>query len=100
MPCETQSRLEPKRAYKAQQKQAPSASAIGSSWGLLFQVHGQKGGQSEAELSGNESARHEDFQSSHRSGTMCHYRSVLVSIQAFNTSALPFTLPIRTHSGI
>src|SRR5262244_2598984 len=28
--------------------------------------------------------RHEDFQSSCRSGTMCAYRSLLVSIQAFN----------------
>jgi hypothetical protein len=27
--------------------------------------------------------RHEDFQSSRRSGTMCHHRSLLVSIQAF-----------------
>ena len=34
--------------------------------------------------------RHEDFQSSYRSGTMCHHRSLLVSIQAFNAGALTF----------
>src|SRR5262249_58094140 len=28
--------------------------------------------------------RHEDFQSSYRTETMCTYRSLLVSIQAFN----------------
>src|SRR5215467_9561695 len=28
--------------------------------------------------------RHEDFQFSCRSGTMCHHRSLLVSIQVFN----------------
>jgi hypothetical protein len=42
--------------------------------------------------------RHEDFQSSCRSGTMCHYRSLLVSIQAFNGGALTSILPIPAHS--
>jgi hypothetical protein len=28
--------------------------------------------------------RHEDFQSCYRSETMCHYRSLCVSVQAFN----------------
>jgi hypothetical protein len=41
--------------------------------------------------------RHEDFQSSYRSGTMCHYRSLLVSIQAFNRGLSRSILPIRTH---
>jgi hypothetical protein len=44
--------------------------------------------------------RHEDFQSSCRSGTMCHYRSLLVSIQAFNGGLSRSILPIRTHSSI
>ena len=44
--------------------------------------------------------RHEDFQSSCRTETMCHYRSLFVSIQAFNAGALTFILPIRTHSSI
>jgi hypothetical protein len=44
--------------------------------------------------------RHEDFQSSCRSGTMCHYRSLLVSIQAFNAGLNRSILPIRTHSAI
>jgi hypothetical protein len=44
--------------------------------------------------------RHEDFQSSSRSGTMCHHRSLLVSIQAFNGGLSRSILPIRTHSGI
>ena len=33
--------------------------------------------------------RHEDFQSSYRSETMCHHRSLLVSIQAFNGGLEP-----------
>ena len=50
------------------------------------------------------SCRHEDFQSSYRTGTMCHYRSLLVSIQGFNGGLSPVLvgvasiLPIRTHS--
>jgi len=44
--------------------------------------------------------RHEDFQSSYRSGTMCHHRSLLVSIQEFNGGVSPSILPIRTHSNI
>src|SRR5207342_1041608 len=40
-----------------------------------------------------------DFQSSCRSGTMCHYRPLLVSIQAFNGGLSRSILPIRTHSG-
>jgi hypothetical protein len=44
--------------------------------------------------------RHEDFQSSYRTETMCHHRSLFVSIQAFNAAPLTFILPIRTHSGI
>ena len=44
--------------------------------------------------------RHEDFQSSYRSETMCHHRSLLVSIQAFNGGVSPSILPIRTHSNI
>ena len=32
---------------------------------------------------------HEDFQSSYRSGTMCHHRSLLVSIQTFNGRSWP-----------
>jgi hypothetical protein len=44
--------------------------------------------------------RHEDFQSSCRSGTMCHHRSLLVSIQALNAGLSRSILPIRTHSGI
>jgi hypothetical protein len=43
--------------------------------------------------------RHEDFQSSCRE-TICHHRSLLVSIQAFNGSLSQSILPIRTHSGI
>ena len=34
-------------------------------------------------------ARHEDFQPSCRTETMCHYRSLLVSIQAFNGGLEP-----------
>ena len=41
--------------------------------------------------------RHEDFQFSCRSGTMCHYRSLLVSIQQFNAGALSLILPIPTY---
>ena len=44
--------------------------------------------------------RHEDFQSSYRTGTMCHYRSLLVSIQAFNGALKRSILPIRTHRDI
>src|SRR4029453_18733564 len=44
--------------------------------------------------------RHEDFQSCCRSGTMCHHRSLLVSIQAFNGGFRSPILPIRTHSVI
>jgi len=44
-------------------------------------------------------SRHEDFQSSCRSETICHYRSLLVSIQAFNGRLSRSMLPIRTHSG-
>jgi hypothetical protein len=44
--------------------------------------------------------RHEDFQSSCRSEIMCHHRSLLVSIQAFNGGVSPSILPIRTHSDI
>jgi hypothetical protein len=44
--------------------------------------------------------RHEDFQSSYRTETMCHYRSLLVSIQVFNGASSRSILPIRTHSGI
>src|SRR5262245_39135731 len=38
------------------------------------------------------------FQSSCRSGTICHYRSLLVSIQAFNGATLSLHFPIPTHS--
>ena len=48
----------------------------------------------------NRMTRAEDFQSSCRTETMCHHRSLLVSIQAFNAGALTFILPIRTHRGI
>jgi hypothetical protein len=41
--------------------------------------------------------RHEDFQSSYRRGTMCHHRSLLASIQAFNAGLNRSILPIRTH---
>src|SRR5262249_19584814 len=44
--------------------------------------------------------RYEDFQSSCRSGTMCHHRSLLVSIQVFNRGLSRSILPIRTHSDI
>src|SRR5215510_7445133 len=44
--------------------------------------------------------RHEDFQSSYRSETMCTYRSLLVSIQAFNRGLSRSILPIPTHSVI
>ena len=44
--------------------------------------------------------RHEDFQSSCRTETMCTYRSLLVSIQAFNGGLSRSILPIRTHSDI
>src|SRR6266446_7784395 len=46
------------------------------------------------------SGRQEDFQSSCRTGTMCHHRSLLVSIQAFNGGLSRSILPIRTHSVI
>jgi hypothetical protein len=49
---------------------------------------------------GQEQNRHEDFQSSNRSGTMCYDRSLLVSIQAFDGGLSRLILPIRTHSGI
>ena len=49
---------------------------------------------------GRINCRHEDFQSSYRTETMCTYRSLYVSIQAFNGGALTFILPIRTHSSI
>jgi hypothetical protein len=42
--------------------------------------------------------RHEDFQSSYRTGTMCYHRSLLVSIPAFNGAALSLHFPIPTHS--
>ena len=42
-------------------------------------------------------SRNEDFQSSCRSGTMCHHRSLLVSIQAFNGGLSRSILPIRTN---
>jgi hypothetical protein len=48
----------------------------------------------------DERGRYEDFQSSCRSGTMCPYRSLLVSIQAFNGGFRSLILPIRTHSVI
>ena len=48
----------------------------------------------------SELTRHEDSQSSCRSGTMGHYRSLLVSIQAFNGGLSRSILPIRTHSVI
>ena len=35
-----------------------------------------------------------------RSGTMCHYRSLLVSIQAFDAGFSRSILPIRAHSVI
>jgi hypothetical protein len=44
--------------------------------------------------------RHEDFQSSCLSGTKCDYRSLVASIQAFNSGALSLILPIRTHRDI
>src|SRR5215831_3975842 len=44
--------------------------------------------------------RYEDFQSSCRTETMCTYRSLLVSIQAFDGALSPSILPIRTHSDI
>jgi hypothetical protein len=44
--------------------------------------------------------RHEDFQSSYRTETICHYRSLLVSIQAFNGGLSRSILPIRTHRDI
>src|SRR5215813_3061923 len=44
--------------------------------------------------------RHEDFQSSVRTETMGHYRSLLVSIQAFDAGFRSLILPIRTHSGL
>jgi len=43
--------------------------------------------------------RHEDFQSSDRTETICRYRSLFVSIQAFNAGLSRSILPIRTHSG-
>jgi hypothetical protein len=43
---------------------------------------------------------HEDFQSSCRSGTMCHHWSLLVSIQAFNAASSQSILPIRADSVI
>src|SRR5262245_49159982 len=51
-------------------------------------------------LTKKESARHEDFQSSCRSETMCTYRSLLVSIRGFNGGFRRLILPIRTHSVI
>src|SRR5262245_49123402 len=48
----------------------------------------------------NESRRYEDFQSSYRTETMCTYRSLLVSIQAFNGGFSRSILPIRTHRDI
>jgi hypothetical protein len=45
----------------------------------------------------NGQTRHEDFQSSVRTETMGHYRSLLVSIQAFNGGLSRSILPIRTH---
>ena len=44
--------------------------------------------------------RHEDFQCSCRTETMCHYRSLLVSIQAFNGGFSRSILPIRAYSDI
>jgi hypothetical protein len=44
--------------------------------------------------------RHEDFQSSCCTGTMCHYRSLCVSIRAFDACSSRSILPIRTHSDI
>src|SRR5215470_17011389 len=41
--------------------------------------------------------RHEDFQSSCRTETICHHRSLLVSIQAFNGGLSRSILPIRTY---
>src|SRR5215468_9339962 len=38
-----------------------------------------------------------DFQSSYRTDTICHHRSLLVSIQAFNGGFSRSILPIRTH---
>src|SRR5262245_24218843 len=55
-------------------------------------------GQGKNRIAGT--TRYEDFQSSCRSGTMCHHRSLLVSIQAFNGGLRPSILPIRTHSDI
>jgi len=49
---------------------------------------------------GRQHLRTENFQSSCRSGTMCPYRSLLVSIQAFNGGLSRSILPIRTHSVI
>src|SRR4029453_3946763 len=43
------------------------------------------------------SCRHEDFQSSCRTETMRHYRSLLVSIQQLNGGLSRSILPIRTH---
>src|SRR5262245_8082037 len=45
-------------------------------------------------------SRYEDFQSSCRTETICRYRSLLVSIQAFNGGLGRSILPIRTHSVI
>jgi hypothetical protein len=44
--------------------------------------------------------RHEDFQSSVSTETMCHYWSLFVSIQAFKGCLSRSIFPIRTHSGI
>jgi hypothetical protein len=43
-------------------------------------------------------ARYEDFQSSCRTATMGHDRSLLVSIQAFNGGLSRSILPIRAHT--
>src|SRR6185503_3029107 len=48
----------------------------------------------------NRITRHEDFQSSCCTGTMCHYRSLCVSIQTFNGASSRSILPIRTHRDI
>jgi hypothetical protein len=49
-------------------------------------------------LRGERPPRHENFQFSCRTETIGHYRSLLVSIQAFNSGFRSPILPIRTHS--
>src|SRR5262249_21771528 len=65
-------------------------------WGTAAEVKSAR--NCERSLKEKKAPRYEDFQSSCRSGTMCHHRSLLVSIQAFNGGLRQPLLPIQTHS--